>query len=163
MDNQAIVDDFALEKAAKDRFGVSLTVDMVIARRINVGKSAHATLYLTSKKQLYCYIDGPSSLVLSDVKKMTAHIGIKPELYFPPKGRPGYFDEIGKEKFQAVFPGRKSISNQDLMFYRTLAPYCPALVLVQEVKDGTIYCADRDAVGGWRPAAKLTYRRIKTS
>ncbi len=158
-----IFDDFALEKIAKDHFGVALEVDKVIVRRIDVGHSAKATLYLTKKKQLYCYIEGPGRLLLSDIKKIATRIGIKPEMFFPPKGRPNYFDEIGREKFAAVFPGRKDVNQSDLVFYRTLAPYCPALTLVNEVKDGVIYCADSDAAHGWRPAAKFAYRRIKTS
>ena len=35
--------------------------------------------------------------------------------------------------------------------------------LIEEVRDGTLYQADHDARGGWRPATKFTYRRIKTS
>lgn len=158
-----LYDDVALERILGDKFGVHTEVDMVIARKIPVSAAAHATLFLSAKKQLYCYIDGPSRLVLGDIKKIASRIGIKPELFFPPKGRPHYFDDIGAEKFKDVFPGRKDISEVDLLFYRTLAPYCPALILVSEVKDGTIYCADNDAVSGWRPSVKFAYRRIKTS
>lgn len=156
-------DDFAVEKLCKEKFGVALEVDKVIARRIEVGQSAYATVFLSSKKQLYCYIDGPARLVLSDIKKIASRIGVHPEVFFPPKGRPNYFDEIGRKKFLDVFPGRKDIHAEDLQFYRTLAPYCPALILVNEIKNGVINCADSDARGGWRPAVKFTYRRIKTS
>ena len=158
-----MLDDMALEKAAKEQFGVDLDVDSVIVRRIDVGRSAYATLFLSNKKQLYCYIDGPARLLLSDIKKIVSRVGIRAELYFPPKNQPTYFDEIGRSKFRDVFPGRKDINTEDLVFYRTLAPYCPALLLVKEVKDGVIYCADHDAAGGWRPVVKFTYRRIKTS
>lgn len=163
MDNQALLDDLSLEKSAKERFGVTLDVDSVIVRRIDVGQSAYATLFLSSKKQLYCYIDGPTKLLLSDIKKIVARMGLKAELFFPPKGRHTYFDDIGRAKFREVFPGRRDVHDDDIVFYRTLAPYSPALVLVSEVKGGVIYRADHDARGGWRPAAKFTYRRIKTS
>ena len=163
MNNQELLDDLALEKAAKEQFGVVLDVDSVIVRHIDVGQSSYATLFLSSKKQLYCYIDGPSRLLLGDVKKIASRIGIKPEICFPPKGQPSYFDEIGRAKFREVFPARKEVHAEDLVFYRTLAPYSPALLLVKEVKDGVIYCADHDSHGGWRPVTKFTYRRIKTS
>ena len=163
MNDGDLFDDFALEKEAKERFGVVLEVDKVIARNMPVGHAARATLYLSKKKQLYCYIEGQSRLLLSDVKKLCTRIGIRAEMYFPPKGRPNYFDEIGREKFRDVFPGRKDIHDSDIVFYRTLAPYSPALILVGEVRDGTLYCADSDAHGGWRPAVKFAYRRIKTS
>ena len=163
MNNSDIFDDFAIEKLAKEQFGVSLDIDKVIVRDISVGQSARATVFLSGKKQLYCYIYGPTKLTLSDVKKITVRMGLKPELFFPPKGHANYFDEIGREKFRTVFPGRKDIHESDIVFYRTLAPDSPALLLVREIIDGTIYQADSDARGGWRPSAKLTYRRIKTS
>lgn len=163
MNSGDLFDDFALEKAAKEKFGVTVEIDKVIARNLDAGNSTHATVFLTSKKQLYCYIEGPARLQLGDIRKLAARIGIKAEMYFPPRGRPNYFDEIGRDKFREVFPGRKDVSDSDIVYYRTLAPYNPALILVNEVKDGTIYRADHDASTGWRPAVKFTYRRIKTS
>lgn len=163
MNTGDMFDDFTLEREIKERFSVDIDVDKAIVRNIEVGQSAKATLFLSKKKQLYCYIYGPARLVLSDVIKIAARVGVKPEMFFPPKGQPNYFDEIGAEKFRQVFPGRKDIHASDLVFYRTLAPYSPALILVEEVRNGTIYRADHDARGGWRPATKFTYRRIKTS
>jgi len=158
-----IYDDMALERAAKARFGVEIEVAQVIARDISVSRTAAATVFLTKKKQLMAYVQADSRLLLGDIKKIIARMGLKAELYFPPKGQPDYFDTIGREKFREVFPGRDNISNDDLIFYRTLAPYNPALVLVGEVKNGEIFKYDSDVRGGWRLAAKFAYRRIKTS
>lgn len=163
MDSNDIYSDFALEKEAKERFGVSVEIDQIIARHVEVGHSARATVYLSKKKQLYCFVEGPASLLLGDVKKIVSRMGLVAETYFPPKGHPTYFDDVGAEKFRAVFPGRKDIAPGDLIYYRTLAPYCPALVMIKEVKNGTIYCADSDSAHGWRASAKFSYRRIKTS
>lgn len=161
--NGDIYDDLALEREAKDIFGVPVDVDKVIVRNIDVGRGAKATVYLTKKKQLICYIHGPARLLLSDVKKIASRMGLKIEMYMPPKNQPHYFDEIGREKFREVFPGRGKITESDIVFYRTLAPYSPALLLVSEVKNGHIYQADTAARGGWRLSAKFAYRRIKTS
>ncbi len=161
--NNDIYDDLALEREAKERFGMAVEVGQVILRNAPVGKSAKATVYLTKKKQLICYIAGPARLLLSDVQKIATHMGLKVEMYMPPKGQPHYFDDYGRKKFKQVFPGRSHIKDEDIVFYRTLAPYCPALLMVSEVKDGHIYQADSDASTGWRVGAKLTYRRIKTS
>ena len=161
--NGDIYDDLALEREAKERFGMALEVDKVIVRNVDVGRGAKATVYLTKKKQLIGYIHGPARLLLSDVKKIASRMGLKVEMYMPPKNQPNYFDEIGREKFRGVFPGRGSITDSDIVFYRTLAPYSPALLLVSEVKDGNIYQADSDARGGWRVSAKFAYRRIRTS
>lgn len=161
--NNDIYDDLALEREAKERFGMPVEVDKVVVRNIDVGRGAKATVYLTKKKQLICYIHGPARLLLSDVKKITSRMGLKVEMYVPPKNHPGYFDEIGREKFREVFPGRGHVTDSDIVFYRTLAPYSPALLLISEVKDGAIYQADTDARAGWRVSAKFMYRRIKTS
>ncbi len=158
-----IYDDMALEQICKDRFGVDAEVAQVILRQADVSRSASATVFLTKKKQLLVYVDGHSRLLLGDVKKIVARMGLKAELYFPPKGQPDYFDTIGREKFRDVFPGRGHISDDDIIFYRTLAPYNPGLVLINEVKNGEIYKYDSDAKNDWRLAAKFAYRRIKTS
>lgn len=158
-----IYDDMALERICKERFGLNVDIDQVIARQVEVSRVATATVFLTKKKQLLVYIDGRSRLLLGDIKKIIARMGLKAELYFPPKHQPDYFDTIGREKFREVFPGRGTITDEDIIFYRTLAPYNPALVLISEVKNGEIYRYDSDAQGDWRVATKFAYRRIKTS
>jgi hypothetical protein len=158
-----IYDDMALEQICKERFGVDAEIAQVILREADVSRSAVATIFLTKKKQLLVYVHGHSRLLLSDVKKIIARMGLKAELYFPPKGQPDYFDVVGREKFRNVFPGRGHISEDDIIFYRTLAPYNPALVLISEVKNGEIYKYDSDAKKDWRLAVKFAYRRIKTS
>lgn len=161
--NDQLYDDVALERQMKSQFGVSAEVESVIARHIPVGRSVEATLFLSDKKQLFLYVSGEARLYLSDVKKIVSRIGLQAEMYMPPKGRPHYFDEVGTDKFHEIFPGRKLVTEQDIAFYKTLAPYSPALVLIREVKNGIIYQYDSDASGGWRPHSKFSYRRIKTS
>lgn len=161
--NSEIYDDLALESIAKDRFGLEVDISQVIVRQVPVSHTAEATVFLTSKKQLFVFVSGPSKLLLSDVKKIVSRMGLKPELFLPPKGQPDYFDYIGEQKFKEVFPGRGHITKDDLIFYRTLAPYNPALVQINEIKNGEILKYDTDAASSWRVAAKFAYRRIKTS
>ena len=156
-------EELALEHAIKESFGVEADIRQAIVFKVPVSNTAEATLFLTSKKQLYLYISAKSKLLLCDIKKIVSHMGLKAELYMPPKGRPFYFDEVGRSKFHEVFPGRSHVSDDDIIFYRTLAPYNPALILVGEVKDGMIYQFDSDSNTKWRAAAKFAYRRIKTS
>lgn len=156
-------EELAMERRIKDRFGVDATMRQTILLRAPVSRVADATVFLTDKKQLYVYIEAQSKLLFSDIKKIISRMGLKPEIFFPPKGRPHYFDEIGKAKFHDVFPGRSHVSADDILFYRTLAPYNPALILISEVKDGHIYQYDVDAMSDWRVATKFTYRRIRTS
>ncbi len=161
--NGRVFDEAALERALTDNFGLDLDIMQPIVYRVPVSHTAEATLFLTSKKQLYVYISGQSKVLLGDIKKIVARMGLKAELYIPPKGRPKYFDEAAIGKFNEVFPGRKHVSDDDLMFYRTLVPYNPALVLIGEVKTGEVYQFDSDAATSWRLAAKFAYRRIRTS
>lgn len=161
--NDQVYHDFELEKIIKAKFGVNAEIDNVIARRFPVSRTAEATLFLTKKKQLFLFIDSQSKLLLSDVQKIVSRVGLKAELYMPPKNRPHYFDEVGTEKFREIFPGRGHITQQDIAFYRTLSPYRPALILITEVKNGSIYQYDSDSSGQWRLHVKFAYRRIKTS
>lgn len=156
-------DSIFLEQIAKEHFGIDFEIRQIIAEDIPVSHTGEASVFLTKKKQLYVYIHAKSPLVLGDVKKIVARMGLRAELYLPPKGRPAYFDDIGREKFRQVYPGREVHSEVDIMFYKTLAPYNPALVLVNEVVGGEIKQFDTDAASGWRPAAKFAYRRIMTS
>lgn len=161
--NEATYNDMTIEEVAKNQFGMSIDVDQVIVRQIPVSRTAQATVFLTKKKQLFAYVSAQSKLNLGDIKKILVRMGLKPELYLPPKGRPNYFDEIGAEHVKAIFPGRSHITSADLTYYRTLAPYNPALVQIREVPSGEIKQFDTDAHGDWRVAAKFAYRRIKTS
>lgn len=161
--NDAIYDDMALEQIAKKHFGLNVDIDKVIVRQVPVSRTAEATLFLTKKKQLFVYVTAQSSLTLGDVKKLLVRMGLKSELFVPPKGRTNYFDDIGREHVRAVFPGKGQITPNDLIYYRTLAPYNPAMVQIQEVPNGEIRQFDTDTHGNWRVAAKFAYRRIKTS
>lgn len=160
--NESVYDDMALEQIAKSRFGMSIDIDHVIVRGAPVSRVATATLFLTEKKQLMLYISGTSKLLLADIKKIVSRMGLVAELYIPPASQPNYFDDIGREKFKAVFPGRSAPSKQDLQYYRTLAPYNPGLVQISEVKNGEIKQFDTDTKGEWRTVTKFAYRRIKT-
>jgi hypothetical protein len=156
-------EELAIERLIKDKFGINIDLYNPILFKVPISRTGEATLFLTEKKQLYLFISGQSKFLFSDIKKIVSRMGLKAELYFPPKGKPDYFDEVGRSKFHDVFPGRSHVSDDDIVFYRTLAPYNPALVLISEIKDGHVYQYDVDSSGGWRIATKFAYRRIRTS
>ncbi|MDB5176516.1 MAG: hypothetical protein JWN75_184 [Candidatus Saccharibacteria bacterium] len=161
--HDSIYDDLALEEIAKKQFGLAIDVDKVILRQAPVSRTATATVFLTRKKQLYAYVNAQSNVTLGDIKKIVVRMGLKAELFLPPKEKPNYFDDIGREHVRAVFPGRSHITANDLIYYRTLALYNPALIQISEIPDGEIRQFDTDAHGNWRPSVKFAYRRIKTS
>lgn len=162
-DNSTYIDAAELAETVRAEFGVPLELDTIIADNISVSRLAKATVFLTKKKQLYVYVSGNSKLLLSDIKKIATRMGVKTETFFPPVHNPEYFDTIGREKFLQVFPGREHISAEDIIYYRTLAPYNPALIQVREIANGAIYSYDSDTSGQWRISVKFAYRRIKTS
>lgn len=156
-------DDFAMERLIKDRFGLNIEVENIIASHIPVSHTVTATVFLTDKKHLYVYIAAQSTLTVGDVKKFVRLMGLKAETYVPPKGQPNYFDDVARQKFNAVFPGRIQVLPDDLIYYRTLVPYNPALVQISEIPTGEIRQFDTDARGNWRVATRFAYRRIRTS
>jgi hypothetical protein cdiviTM7_00910 len=159
--NKATYDELALERIAKEKFGFPIDVQSIILWHADVSRTAKASVFLTNKKQLMMYLEATSPLILSDVKKIISRMGMRAELFLPPKGQSRYFEDIGTRKFREVFPGRKHVTDEDLHFYKTLAPYNPALVLISEVKNGEIYQFDSDAYGNWRVGARFSYRRIR--
>lgn len=160
--NADIYDDLALEETAREQFGKELDIKQVIVRDAPTSHTTKASVFLTTKNQLYVHISGRAPLTLGDVRKIVKRMGLEAELYLPPRHEPKYFDKIAETKFKEVFPGRSVVSDQDLLFYRLLAPYNPALVKLAGVTDGTIRQFDSSDSSSWRAAAKFAYRRIKT-
>ena len=102
-------------------------------------------------------------LTLGDVKKIMSRMGLKVQQFIAPDANVDYFDQIARDKFNETFPGRIAVSDEDLYFYKTLAPYCPALAQISEVTSGVIKQYDSTAVGNWRPSVRFSYRRLQTS
>lgn len=156
-----IYDDMAIEAIANEHFGKRFDIQNVVVRSIPTTHTTVASVFLTSKNQLYALVHGRAPLTLGDVRKIVKRMGLEAEAYLPPIHQPQYFDDIAVDKFKAVYPGRHDISDADLRYYRLSAPYNPALVLIGAVADGTIRQFDSSDSSNWRIAAKFQYRRIK--
>lgn len=161
--NDKLLHDIELERTALLKFNVRFDVKQVITRGIPVSRTAQASVFLSAKNQLYTLVTGQSPLLLGDVQKIIKRMGMQAERYLPPAGTSDYFDAVGRQKFREIFPGRATVSNDDISFYRTLAPYNPALVQIKEINTGVILQFDSDAHGSWRPVTHFSYRRIRTS
>jgi len=161
--NADIYDDMAIEAIANENFGKRFDIQQVVVRSIPTTHTTVASVFLTSKNQLYALVHGRAPLTLGDVRKIVKRMGLEAEAYLPPIHQPQYFDDIAVDKFRAVYPGRHDISDADLRYYRLSAPYNPALVLIGAVTDGTIRQFDPSDSSDWRVAAKFQYRRIKAA
>ncbi len=157
------LDTSELEKLIRQKFEPSLKIDSVIAERLPVSRNARAFMFLSAKKQLYVFIVAEPGVTLGNIKKIISRMGLKASEYVAPVSRPDYFDDVARQQFIKIFPGRRHISPDDLTYYRTLVPYNPALVQISDIPDGVIKQFDPDSHGGWRPAVKFSYRRIQTS
>lgn len=157
-----LYEDLALEEGVKQYFHADLTVREVLLHEIPVSHTMTATVFLSDKNQLYVYISGESRTKLGDIQKIISRMGLKAVHYLPPHGEKDYFQKVAKKHFTNTFPGRSSVSDNDLAYYRTLAPYSPALVQISEVTKSIIYQYDTDSPSKWRMSLHYSYRRIAT-
>lgn len=155
-------DERALAALIDDQFGLTVKIQSVVLPMSDVSRTAQATVVLDATGELLAYITARAIMTLGDVKRLVRRMGLRPERFVPPKHQPNYFDDVATEKFQAVFPGMNVTSPDDLIYYRTLVPYNPALVVISEVNRGEIYQFDPDARGGYRVGARLHYKRSET-
>lgn len=154
-----IYNDTTLEKIAAEEFRKKLQIKQVIARDIPTGRTSTATLFLTRKNRMYLYIYAQAPMILDDVRKIVHRMGLEAETFIPPFNDAEYFNAVARERFKAVFPGKHADTEEDLRFYKMLAPYNPALVRISAVKTGEVKRFDPDSEQ-WRLAVKFSYRHV---
>lgn len=152
-----------LQQKILEDFGQKITVTAIIANEIPTGSMSLGHVFMTSKKQLFCYIDSKNKMKLGDVSKIARKMGFTVECFISKNDDPDYFNRIATQKFLEIFPGRTIVGSDDLRYYKTLVEYSPALFSVSEIKNGVIYQYDTDSRTQWRPSVKFSYRRINTS
>lgn len=155
-----VLDDVAIEKSVQDQFAQKLDIAEVIVRGAPVGSSARATIFKTANGQVFVYIVSQSAMLRDDVQKIVRRMWCEAEAYLAPRGDEEYFDRIGREKFAALFPGKPIVSEDDLRYYKSIAPYNPALVRLGKIK-GEIRAYDKQ-LGLWRKVKDYAYSKIKT-
>ena len=155
-----IYNDLAIEQIAARSFNRSFEIKEVIVREVPVSRTAKATVFITVQKQLYLFVQAESAMVLDDVRKIAHRMGLQPEEFLPPNGDKDYFSVIARERFKATFPGKPITSDDDLRFYKLLAPYNPALVRISAIKAGEIMQYDPTSAA-WRKAASFSYRKVE--
>lgn len=159
--NDALLDDLAIEKICKDSFDRTLDIAEVIVRGLPAGVATRASFFATTKGQVFLLVTSQSGLVLDDVRKIVHRMQCEAEVFVPPHGETGYFDRIGRAKFKAMFPGKPIVGEDDLRYYKNVAPYNPALVLLSRIK-GEIRGFEVES-RTWRKVKDFAYSKIKTS
>lgn len=151
-------DDYAIERACRQSFGIKLDVSEVIARQIPTGFTSTATVFKTSPNMVYVFIHSQSNQLLADVRNMLRHMNIEAGDFLPPHGEKDYFKRIGEAKFKAMYPGKHIMSDEDTRYQRTLAPYNPALIRVARIR-GEIRGFHFESKS-WRKVKDYSFSRI---
>lgn len=143
-------------------FHVSLPVTRFLCDDIETGPHSYATLF-ESGNDLYALIvaEPGAEQTLGDVRRIVRGMGIEVQRFFPPHADPSYFHREGVKLFKEAFPGRKRWTAKDVLFYRSLAPYSPALVRISAVKGSLSRFNTRG--GDWQPAVDYNFRKIRVA
>ncbi len=157
--NEAVLDEVTIEKACNERFGIILNTTETLLKAVPVSVSAKANVFMADNHQLYVFIASQSSMVLDDVRKIICRMQCEAKEFLPPYSEADYFDRIARNKFKVMFPGKSITGEDDLRYYKSLAPYNPALVHIAKVK-GEIRGYDA-ASKTWRKVKDYTYSKIK--
>ncbi len=149
-----------LEEFIQKYFAVKLNFEEVIARELPLSYSTQALVFRSKNHKIYAFISGEARLTLGDISKLLSKMNLKPAKFFPPNGYENYFSDRAKVLFLEIFPARDHILDEELRYYKTRVLYNPALIEIAEIKDGEIKCFSSDAVGTWRVAKRINYRKI---
>ena len=150
-------DSTTLRRAIREAFGVALEIKEIVVRKLPTGYASEATVFLTTSG-LYVFVASQGNMLQADVRKMMRVMNVDVEAFIPPHGDAEYFKRIGTQKFKEIFPGKHIMSDDDIRYYQTLAPYNPALVKVERVK-GDIRGFHFESKS-WRKVREYTYSRI---
>lgn len=158
--NEEIFGDIAIERTCAERFGVKIDIAEVVARGIQTGVASQGTIFKTTNGQVWLFVASQSPQLLDDVQKIVSRMNVEAEMFYPPHGEADYFTRIGREKFKAMFPGKPIVTDDDLRYYKKLAPYNPALVRLAKIK-GEIRGYNLQSKA-WHKVKEYNYNKIKT-
>lgn len=150
-----------LENICRNYFGINLDVKEVLLDSAPSSKDSNTSVFKTSKDTIYALCISDKPLTLADVKSIVSAMGIKAEEFLPPNADHDYFNNYGQKIFKSVFPGRREGSEQDISFYKTLAPYSPALVKISRI-NGEIRKYNSNW-RQWQKALEMSYHPIRVA
>jgi len=147
------------EKICRDCFGVDLKIKNLILDEVSTSRNSYTTVFKADHNVIYALCVSDNPLVLADVKSIIRLMGMKAEFFLPPNADKDYFLNFGHGAFLDVYPARKAGSDQEIHYYKTLAPYSPALVRISKV-NGEIRRYDK-IWQEWQSAIKFSYLRMQ--
>ncbi len=151
----------SLTSNVKRLFDEQLTPAEIIAYELDLSHSTKATVFMSQKDELFAFVSGQARVTIGDVRKMLARANLMPHKFLPPKGKPDYFKNLASEYFKQVYPGMTPVSDQDLIYYKTLISQNPSLVEIKNIRSGVIKSFDPNAKNNWRAYKKFNYNKVK--
>jgi len=146
-------------KTCRDHFNVSLPIKEVLFDDIETGPNSYCVLFRTQKNDIYALFQSTSKQTFADVKRAAKAMGLNVEGYFAPYGDRSHFTRYGFAAFQDAYPGRNSWTAQEARYYKTLAPYAPALVRVSRVNGEIRRFNSHDS--HWHKVFDFKYAKMK--
>lgn len=145
-----------IDNICKNYFGVNLGVTEIILDSAPSSQNSNTTLFKTANGTIYALCLSEKHLTLADVKVIIRQMGIQADSFLPPNADPDYFNRHGQRIFKSVFPAHRDGNADDISFYKTLAPYSPALVKVSKI-NGLVRKYNTNW-RQWQAALELSYQ-----
>lgn len=139
-------------------FGITKSIK-IVADNMPISRSAQATLFF-SEDLFYVLIESQAKINFGQVKKILNKANIVPHKFLMPIDKPNYLSEQATELFCQTYPGMKPQQELDLIYFKTLVAYTPALIEIKHIKQGKVLCFDEDSREKWRLALKINYTKL---
>ena len=122
-----------IEYVCNEDFRLQLHVSKVLFDNVTTEFNSYTTVFRTEDGSLYALCQGGDGMRLTDVRRIVKSMNMISDRYYAPYGSADYFDRLGMRVFKRAYPGRNSWTKDEAAYYRTLAPYSPALVKLAKV------------------------------
>lgn len=154
-----LAEKMRIKRLCKENFGVDLRINTIVASDVEMTQDDSYTTIFNTNGAMYALCETNEPTTLRDIKSQIRLMGLDAEYYYPPAHDANYFERYGKNAFLSVFPGREIATESDIDFYKTLAPYSPALVRIRKV-NGRIRRFNKPG-NMWQTTMDLSYSRIR--
>ncbi len=141
-------------------FKLKLKPARIIAGEISLSRSITATIFLTENDKLFIYFKNDAKNNIREIKQILKKANLNIAKFLPLNNQTDFFNRQASIKFEQTYPGLKPVSENDLIYYKTLIRYDPVLIEIKSIKDDLIKVFDTNAKTNWRPYKKFNYNKV---
>ena len=143
-----------IERICVEDFRLNLNITKLIITDVATLNNSYTTIFKSGHK-MYALCQSKTPMTLREVKSSVRLMGMEADEYIPPMQDSHYFTRFGRQAFMSVFPGREVVSDEDMLFYQTLAPYSPALIRIRKVNGQIRRYNQRSS--NWQPTLNFSF------